>query len=269
MYIFYFRVVMFGLKIFAADAPGGYESCNRDLKGSFHLDKDRFENLKIKGGTGKMKTTIWYSKIILAAALLLCWAGVGWAVPVSNYDSETGEYIDTYDDGTSYGTYTNSGSLLFIEEGNNEGEAHFDSLLDIMRYGNGDEFDGFGEDFELSVTEYVDVAEFDVDEETGRTGTWNVNSPVEALSFYGVKAGNAYAMYWVDPANADGSWSTFDIWASGLDIGIGGEGGLEFSHFNGYNPGPAPVPEPASMLLLGVGLAGIAGFTRVRLKKKS
>lgn len=215
-----------------------------------------------------MRKTTFLSKTFLATVVLaVCWAGAGWAVPVYN-EISPGVYTDTFDDeGTdSYGTYTNSGDLLFVEQGNNNG-SFFDDVLSIMQqeayFGPDFEFYATGhvevsDDLELDVSGYVDV----VVDDSGRTGTWDVVSPLEALSFYAVKGGDAYGMYWVDPAAASGSWSTYDLWAAGY----GGNGGLEISHFTGYSA--APVPEPASMFLLGVGLAGIAGVTRGRIKKK-
>jgi len=72
-------------------------------------------------------------------------------------------------------------------------------------------------------------------------------------------------MYEVLPADSTGSWSTFDLWTSGLQ-GTGGNGGKQISHFTGYNPSN-PVPEPVSMLLFGTGTLVFGGYIRRRLKK--
>ena len=56
------------------------------------------------------------------------------------------------------------------------------------------------------------------------------------------------------------AWSPF---VRMQNVGLGGEGSLKLPG----TPGVSPVPEPATMLLFGTGLAGLAGF-RLRKKKK-
>ena len=184
--------------------------------------------------------------------ILIAWAPLAWSLPVLNSDGSGP--IDGYEDGSSYGTYTNSGELLFIEEGNNEGSpsnrAWVESLVEASL--------GLSPDFELVVAD-VEYYLFD----DGLTGTWYTVNPADQISLYAVKAGKAFAMYSVLPGDSSGSWSTFDLWMSGL---ANSGDALEISHFTGYNASTSPVPEPATMILLGTGLVGLAGFGRKKIR---
>jgi hypothetical protein len=189
--------------------------------------------------------------VLSVISIIVAWTTMAWTLPILN-DDGTGP-LDTFANGTSYGTYTNSGNLLFIESGNNLGNpanrAWVESLVENSL--------SLSSDFELHATN-VSLTPFD----SGLTGTWATDNSADVLSFYAVKAGNAFAIYQVTPADSMGSWSTFDLWLSGL---ANNGADLAISHYTGYNPSAAPVPEPATIILLGTGLVGLFGLGRKKI----
>ena len=202
------------------------------------------------GRWGKAMTKFSFISVI---SIFVFWSSIAGAIPILNT-------VDTLADGSSYGKYTNSGSLWFIESGNNSGNPAFIESLESRV----EEYMGLdtaaSEDFELYSTNVSWTFE-----DYGRTGTWGTTS-ADLISLYIVKAGSAFATYIVNPSANTGSWSTYDLWNWGANSGAD----LAISHFTGYNSSdiPAPVPEPATIMLLGTGILALVAVGKKKTLKK-
>ena len=91
------------------------------------------------------------------------------------------------------------------------------------------------------------------------TGTWSTSPSY--TSFYSVKGSNEFALYCVDPAQENGIWST-------IHLLNGGGNQPAISHFDAVSTTVAPVPEPATMFLSGLGLISMAAYLRKRKNGK-
>jgi hypothetical protein len=93
-----------------------------------------------------------------------------------------------------------------------------------------------------------------------KKGTWEfTESSMLQLGFYAVKGAQEYALYFVDPAQSSGNWTTAHLRTpNNKNI-------PEISHFSGVDAVThTVVPEPTTLLLLGAGLLGLGFVGRRR-----
>ena len=173
-----------------------------------------------------------------------------WDNSFNGYWSDTKEWS-----GYFIGLFNGNDSQADLED---LAEKYLDEALDDVIYDKVDPVPAAGvstgEDGYLKAT-----ATFWNEDDEPIAGTWSITSPY-ALGFYAVKGGSEWGLYYVNPYQSEGFWST-------VHLKNGGGKRPEISHLSGLVTATA-VPEPTTILLLGTGLVGFAGAgIRKRMKK--
>ncbi|PKN70186.1 MAG: hypothetical protein CVU54_07260 [Deltaproteobacteria bacterium HGW-Deltaproteobacteria-12] len=196
----------------------------------------------------KMKKRLTFVVLSLIVALTLT------SIPAFSYTITNIEAKGIY-------TYGNTGFYLGTVIGVNDSIAVLEEVLAQLGYNvdvvTSSKVDApstsspAGSDFPLYMT-YTDE---------NKSGTWatfqspETSSGAALVDYYVVKGANEFALYRVNIPAAFGTWNVENLRTPN------GKNNPEISHFSGYDP-PQPVPEPATMLLFGLGLVGLAGIRR-------
>lgn len=148
----------------------------------------------------------------------------------------------------------NSGIFMFDNVGNDSGNKG--PSISQMESRINDWFQNDGSSYNYGpITDLLRFKLEDFTEKETASGSWTTPEPI---SFYSLKAGNGYAMFWVEKPSTTGTFSTY---VNGLE-NYPDLNGKELSHITFYTANPVPIP--AAAWLLGSGMLGLLVVRRRR-----
>ena len=153
-------------------------------------------------------------------------------------------------EGCTTANVTHSVECEWVNDSNDMNDDPLDILGGSWIFLENSELDESRTDFDIGLT--VDP----VPNGENSQGTWSIDGwySFEDLMIV-LKAGNGYIGYQLASQGISGTWNTDDLNNKGL------------SHLSIYGKGDMPNPEPATFLLFGTGIAGLAG-TNLRKRKR-
>jgi len=173
------------------------------------------------------------------------------------------EYYGTWSEVNGYYGFVNDDEWSGFYLGNFAGPANRDIMVALAEEyleSTDHEFSWAKTGYNKRTGEFVYEGDFTITVEFTEgtmSGTWELESPYE-LGFYAVKGGQEFALYFVYPYTNEGIWTT-----KHLTVGQNETPGL--SHLSALAKEGTPVPEPGMVILLGIGLIGLAFYSRRRL----